>query len=357
MRAQFNNVYIRAIAACSGKTLHNVAKTCQSFLDEKHAARLVKTLGFENVREVPLTMTTADMCVEIAKDVITRCNIDKDSIDALIFVTQTNDSVAPASVFVMQDKLGLSANCYLNNITNGCAGSVHGIFEGACLINAGVAKRVLVCFGDTYCKVKDIEDSDQKANAALFGDGAGVVLLEKQENCAPIYFNVQAHGNLHKVIHDTKHSDRVERLKKAAAQGLVDESALLPYQTKGIQIEGTAIASYAIDNVIPNVNDLLSLANLTKDDVALFLLHQANKTILKAVALSMDVPQEKIPFVAQNTGNTSSASLALAICESHEVTNRLKDGLTVLSAFGVGMNVASMLCDLSKTTVLEAKYF
>ena len=70
MKAQFNNVYIRAIAACSGKTLHNVAKTCQSFLDEKHAARLVKTLGFENVREVPLTMTTADMCVEIAKDVI-----------------------------------------------------------------------------------------------------------------------------------------------------------------------------------------------------------------------------------------------------------------------------------------------
>ena len=176
MKAQFNNVCIRAIAACSGKTLHNVAKTCQSFLDEKHAARLVKTLGFENVREVPLTMTTADMCVEIAKDVIIKCNIDKDSIDALIFVTQTNDSVAPASVFVMQDKLGLSANCYLNNITNGCAGSVHGIFEGACLIKAGVAKRVLVCFGDTYCKVKDIEDSDQKANAALFGDGAGVVL-------------------------------------------------------------------------------------------------------------------------------------------------------------------------------------
>ena len=61
MRAQFNNVYIRAIAACSGKTLHNVATTCQSFLDEKHAKRLVKTLGFENVREVPLTMTTSDI--------------------------------------------------------------------------------------------------------------------------------------------------------------------------------------------------------------------------------------------------------------------------------------------------------
>ena len=99
------------------------------------------------------------------------------------------------------------------------------------------------------------------------------------------------------------------------------------------------------------------MANLSNDDVALFLLHQANKTILKAVALSMDVPQEKIPFVAQNTGNTSSASLALAICESQQVTDKLKDGLTVLSAFGVGMNVASMLCDLSKTTVLEAKYF
>lgn len=79
----------------------------------------------------------------------------------------------------MQNKIGLSSNCYLNNIINGCAGSMHGLLEGVSLISAGMASKVLVCFGDTYCKLHELADADQKANVALFGDGAGAILLEK----------------------------------------------------------------------------------------------------------------------------------------------------------------------------------
>lgn len=357
MLKKFDHIALRAIAAASGKTQHDVKEICSSFLDERHATRLVKTLGFEKVREVPFDMTCADMCVELAKKLLEDEGVATSDIGALIFVTQTNDTIAPATVFTMQHALGLSKDCYLNNLINGCAGSVHGIFEGCCLIEAGICSKVLVCFGDTYCKVHDIEDSSQKANAALFGDGAGVVLLERNENASPISFNMSSHGELAQVIHDGKYSERLLRLKNGVKHGLLSDDKLPSSTEEGIQIDGTAIASFAIDTVVPDVIALMNEAELKDDDISLYLLHQANKTILKAVALNLQIPFEKVPFVAENTGNTSSASLALALCESKSVQNAVKKAPVVLSAYGVGMNSASMIADLRKTHVFDAVYF
>lgn len=357
MFKQFSNVKISAIASASGKTQRNVVEICNSFLDERHSKRLVKTLGFENIRQIPLEMTTSDLCVDLCKDIFRKLNINPKDIGALIFVSQTNDSIAPATVFPMQKKLELSADCYLNNIINGCSGSMHGLFEGASLIASGVASKVLVCFGDTYCKYYELDNSDQKANVALFGDGAGVVLLEDSYEAPNLYFNYEAQGNFANAIQDSKYSERYARLSIGVAKGIVDKSALEQYSKKGLQIDGTAIASYAIDYVVPNLRTLIEKSNKNISDLSLFLLHQANKTVLKSVALTMDIDPEKVPFVAQNTGNTSSAALALAIGESKFVQDNLKKGYVALSAFGVGMNVISLLADLSNTVVLDTKYY
>jgi len=92
-------------------------------------------------------------------------------------------------------------------------------------------------------------------------------------------------------------------------------------------------------------------------DIPVFMLHQANKTVLKSVALTLGIDPGKIPFTADQTGNTSSAALALAISESDYVRQQITRGHTVLSAFGVGMNVISVLADLSKTRILTTRYF
>lgn len=357
MFKSFSNIKISAIASSSGKLQHNVETVCQSFLEERHCKRLVKTLGFEKVRQIPLNMTTADMCVDLCSDILDKMNVSPEEIGALVFVTQTNDSIAPATVFSMQKRLGLSADCYLNNLTNGCSGSMHGLFEGAALIASKVASKVLVCFGDTYCKILGIEDCDQQANAALFGDGAGVILLEEADNVPDLYFNYEMNGALDDVIRDSKYSERYERLKLGVKKGLLEESVLDPYSKKGLQIDGTAIASYAIDTVVPNVVSLLKRAGKEINDISIFLLHQANKTVLKSVALTLDIDPLRIPFVAKDTGNTSSAALALAIGETQSVQDDIKKGECVLCAFGVGMNVISALADLTKTVVLPTKYY
>ncbi len=357
MFKKFSNVKISAIASASGKEQHDVAEICSSFLDERHVKRLIKTLGFEKIRQIPLNMTTADMCVQLSNDLLEELKVSKSSIDALIFVTQTNDSIAPASVFSMQNRIGLSSDCYLNNIINGCAGSMHGLLEGVSLISAGMASKVLVCFGDTYCKLHELADADQKANVALFGDGAGVILLEKDTTAPDIFINYEAHGQFNLAIHDSKYSERLERLKIGVNEGTLEPSVLENYTQSGLHIDGTAIASYAIDYVVPNLRTLIEKSNKNISDLSLFLLHQANKTVLKSVALTMDIDPEKVPFVAQNTGNTSSAALALAIGESKFVQDNLKEGYVALSAFGVGMNVISLLADLSNTVVLDTKYY
>ena len=357
MFKKFSNVKITAIASASGKKQHDVAQVCSSFLDERHVKRLIKTLGFEKIRQIPLNMTTSDMCVELCNELLEDLKVPKSSVDGLVFVTQTNDSIAPATVFFMQNKIGLSSECYLNNMINGCAGSMHGLMEGASLISSGVASKVLVCFGDTYCKLHELDNSDQKANVALFGDGAGVILLEKDNSASDIFINYEAHGQFNQAIHDSKYSDRLERLKIGVKEGSLEPSVLEKYTQSGLQIDGTAIASYAIDYVVPNLLKLLEKSGKSLSDIPLFLLHQANKTVLKSVALTLDIDPEKIPFTASYTGNTSSAALALAIGESDYVRQQITHKNTVLSAFGVGMNVISVLADLSKTKILATRYF
>lgn len=357
MFKKFSNVKISAIASASGKEQHDVAEICSSFLDERHVKRLIKTLGFEKIRQIPLNMTTADMCVQLSNDLLEELKVSKSSIDALIFVTQTNDSIAPASVFSMQNKIGLSSDCYLNNIINGCAGSMHGLLEGVSLISAGMASKVLVCFGDTYCKLHELADADQKANVALFGDGAGAILLEKDTTAPDIFINYEAHGQFNQAIHDSKYSERLERLKIGVNEGTLEPSVLENYTQSGLHIDGTAIASYAIDYVVPNLLHLLEESGKSILDIPVFMLHQANKTVLKSVALTLGIDPGKIPFTADQTGNTSSAALALAISESDYVRQQITRGHTVLSAFGVGMNVISVLADLSKTRILTTRYF
>ena len=132
---------------------------------------------------------------------------------------------------------------------------------------------------------------------------------------------------------------------------------LAEFKDTGINIDGTAIASFAIDTVIPEIRSLMTASGFADNDLSLYLLHQANKTVLKAVALNLGVPVEKIPFTSENTGNTSSASLALSLCESESVKQEIKKAPVVMSAFGVGMHAASMLADLRDTHIYDAVYF
>ena len=326
MFKKFSNVKISAIASASGKEQHDVAEICSSFLDERHVKRLIKTLGFEKIRQIPLNMTTADMCVQLSNDLLEELKVSKSSIDALIFVTQTNDSIAPASVFSMQNRIGLSSDCYLNNIINGCAGSMHGLLEGISLISAGMASKVLVCFGDTYCKLHELADADQKANVALFGDGAGAVVLRGEE------------------------SESAEAVYTAMAHSAGDKGEALTLQygteeTPVIRMDGQAVFKFAVRKVPEIIEEMLKKADVSREDVDYFVLHQANRRIIEAAAKRVGVEIEKFPMNLGEYANTSAASVPILLNEMNR-DGKLKRGQKIiLAGFGAGLTWAGCLME------------
>ena len=121
-------------------------------------------------------------------------------------------------------------------------------------------------------------------------------------------------------------------------------------------MDGRAIFQFAVRKVPEVVDELLEKNNLKKEEIAYYLLHQANRRIVEAVAKRMDQPIEKFPMNLDEYGNTSSASIPLAICENPEIHNELKEKSVFLCGFGVGMTSANAIVDLSKTELMPALY-
>ena len=360
----FNHVQVSSIGASTGIKQFDVMNTCLDYLGEEKTKRLIKSLGFKKVRAYPLDITVADGCQRICEQLFEKRKLNPSDIDCLVFITQGPDSLTPATTFYLQAKLGLRSDVLLFDVTQGCAGFVYGLELASALIESKTCRNAIVIVGDTCCLAHDLTNLVQPANAALFGDGSGLAYLEYSDNCSPLSFTVIANGELSQTITSQSYSSRLyrNRLKERLSLGMTQEQYqdyLKQNKNKklsGSKISGTDIAMYAIDVVKPEIERTLQEALLTVDDISKFIVHQANKTILKSLALSLGCPFDKIPFLSSETGNTSSASIPLAICENPEIHNELKEKSVFLCGFGVGMTSANAIVDLSKTELMPALY-
>lgn len=360
----FNHVQISSIGAATGIKQFDVMNSCQSYLGEDKAKRLVKSLGFKKVRAFPLDITVADACQRICEQLFEKRNLTPSDIDCLVFITQCPDSLTPATTFYLQSKLGLRRDVLLFDVTQGCAGFVYGLELASALIESKTCRNAIVIVGDTCCLAHDLTNLVQPSNAALFGDGSGLAYLEYSDNCSPLSFTVIANGELSQTISSQSYSCRLKRkwLKERLSLGMTEyeyQEYLIRNKNnkkEGSMISGTDIAMYAIDIVKPEIDRTLQEAKLTVGDISKFIVHQANKTILKSLALSLGCPFDKIPFLSSETGNTSSASIPLAICENPEIHNELKEKSVFLCGFGVGMTSANAIVDLSKTELMPTIY-
>lgn len=359
----FNHVKVTAIGAATGKKQFDVMEACKDSLGEDKTKRLIKSLGFKKVRAFPLDNTTADGCQALCEQLFSERNLKPEDIDCVVFVTQCPDSLTPATTFLLQTKLGLRKDVLLFDLTQGCAGFVYGLEMASALIESKTCKNAIVIVGDTCCLAHDLSNLAQPANVALFGDGSGLAYLEYSEKASPISFSVVANGELAGTITSKANSIRLyrQKLKERLELGMSPDE-YYEYlknkadKTRGSKISGTDIALYAIDVVKPEIEKTLSQANLTVDDISKFIVHQANKNILNSLALTLGCAPDKVPFASSETGNTSSASIPLAICENPDMHEELKQKLVFLCGFGVGMTSANAIVDLSQTQLLPALY-
>ena len=261
--------------------------------------------------------TTASLAAEAGRKALESAGLLPSDVELLVLSTTTPDLTTPATSSIVQDLLGTSGGAF--DLNAACAGFVYSMVVAGGMVKMG-ANRVLVIGSDTLSKITDQND---RSTAVLFGDGAGAIVME---------------------------SDPVEDKILSYDLGVDGSAVPILYCNHGgyMTMEGREVFKKAVRVMVESSRNVLESAKLTVDDIALVVPHQANIRIIEAANQRLGIPMEKTAIVLDKTGNTSSASIPLALSAAAD-GGRLKEGDNVLfCGFGAGMTWSSAVVRWSR---------
>ena len=265
-------------------------------------------------------LASSDMGVEAVKDLLTKRGMDASEIDCVICATVTPDMVFPATANIICDKTGMT-NAFGFDMSAACSGFLYALTTGASFIESGRYKKVMIIGVD---KMSAIVDYTDRTTCIIFGDGAGAVLLEPNHEGNGILDSImKSDGSGAKHLHMKAGGS----LKPANAETVANKEHYI-YQ------EGQAVFKFAVKGMADVSYELMQRNNLTADDIAWLVPHQANLRIIDATANRMDLPKEKVMINIQKYGNTTAATLPLCLWDWEK---QLKKGQNIiLASFGGG---------------------
>jgi 3-oxoacyl-[acyl-carrier-protein] synthase-3 len=283
-------------------TNHDLERT----LDTNHEWIVERT----GIRERRVGGTTAGLSVEAGRQAIERAGLQPGDIDALILATTTPDRAVPGTSSTIQHALGLACGAY--DLNAACSGWVYGLVNAHGLIALG-AEKVLVIGTDTLARITDWTDRN---TAILFADGSGAAVLEAVEGSGQLLgWDLSADGSA--------------------------EGALYAEVGGKLQMEGREVFRRAVRIMVDSATASMEAAGVTADDLALVVPHQANIRIISASCERLGIELERASIVLDHTGNTSAASIPLALADALE-RGRIREGdLVLFVGFGAGMTAAS----------------
>jgi len=263
---------------------------------------------------------SSDMAVEAVKDLLAKRGIGPDEIECLICATVTPDMVFPATANIICDKAGIN-QAFSFDIGAACSGFLYALTTGASFIESGRYKKVVVVGVD---KMSSIIDYSDRATCIIFGDGAGAVLLEASD---------EQYGVLDSILRSDGSGRQYLHMK---AGGSVKPASVETVMSKEHYVyqEGQAVFKFAVKGMADVSYELMQRNNLTADDIAWLVPHQANLRIIDATANRMDLPKEKVMINIQKFGNTTAATLPLCLWEWEKKLH--KGDNIILAAFGGG---------------------
>ncbi|WP_312767508.1 ketoacyl-ACP synthase III [Epilithonimonas sp.] len=278
------------------------------------SAEKIKTkIGVESRHIADDAETAFDLAFKACEKIFK--NYDKNKIDFILFCTQSPDYFLPTTACILQDKLGLPKNIGALDFNLGCSGFVYGLTLAKGLIASGVAKNILLVTAETYSKFLDKND---KSNRTIFGDGAAVTIVEKDESKANYQFSVGTDGSgFNNLI-----------VENGAARNKAEQPTLF--------MKGPKIFTFAVENIPMLINDILEKNKAKLEEIDLFVFHQASSYMLNYLRNLCNIPEEKFFVDMKNIGNTVSASIPIALKLAWE-KGIIREGLKVMVVgFGVG---------------------
>jgi 3-oxoacyl-[acyl-carrier-protein] synthase-3 len=267
--------------------------------------------------------STTDLGTRAARAAMEMADVSPDKIDAIIVATVTADHLFPSAACMIQKELEAN-NAAGYDLSAGCSGFIYGLETANNSIRLGLAKTVLVIGAERLSSVVNWRD---RGTCVLLGDGAGAVILSSREDKGGILStHTRSDGRFWDLLHSEDGNDYLPEI--------LQDTALKPYI---LTMEGNRLFKQAVGSMAAIAEQAISQNGLTYDDIHLVIPHQANLRILQAVADKLKMPIEKFFTNLHKYGNTSSASIPIALDEANRGGLLTKDDHVLLVSFGAGL--------------------
>jgi len=340
---KFNNVGISAISACVPKTISD-NKRLTDILPEDEVQKTIENIGIKEKRFVDKDVCSSDLCFKAAEQLLMENNIDRNSIDALIFLSQTPDYKIPATAPVLQHRLGLPKTTLSFDINLACSGYVYALSTAFAYASLQGVNRVLLLVGETFSKITSPKD---KVNAPLYGDAGTATLIEKGD-FPDSHFLLCSDGSGKDAVIIPAGACRnpvtIENLKEVEM-----ENGNIRSENQ-IFMDGMDVFNFALSVVPKSIKEIVNMVQVTLDDVDYVVFHQANKFMTDFFAKKLKYPLDKVPYCIDRYGNTSSSSIPLTIVSELEGID-LKGKKVILCGFGAGLSWATAFIEFAQCNV------
>lgn len=301
------------------------------FMINKDLEKIVETsdewirtrTGIEK-RHITTTKSTADMAAEAAKGALEMAGISAEEIDLIITATLSGDYHTPSTACLVQAKLG-AKNAVCFDLNAACSGFLFSMNTAITYIQTGMAKTALIIGAETLSKLVDWTD---RSSCILFGDGAGAAVLAGDSS------KKDMEGKYTAVLH----SDGTRAEALTCEEELISNPLIkVDRKPQKVQMDGQAIFKFAVKNVPVCIQEVLEKANLPKEEVKYFILHQANERIIQSISKKLKLPIERFPMNVAECGNTSSASIPILLDKLNRDGMLERGDKIILSGFGGGL--------------------
>ncbi|NNE88461.1 MAG: ketoacyl-ACP synthase III [Silicimonas sp.] len=269
--------------------------------------------------------TTSDMAANAANAALKQAGLGASDIDALIVATSTADLTFPSAATMVQAKIGMESG-FAFDVQAVCAGFVFALANANALIVSGQAKRVMVIGAETFSRIMDWED---RTTCVLFGDGAGALIIEASKG--------DGTNNDRGILATDLHSDGRHR------EILYVDGGVSTHSTGHLRMQGKEVFRHAVEKLAATAHASLDSIGLSGDDVDWMVPHQANLRIINSTAKKMGLDMDRVVITVQDHGNTSAASIPLALSTGVERGQIKRGDLLVTEAIGGGLAWGSVI--------------
>ncbi|MBI2900146.1 MAG: ketoacyl-ACP synthase III [Planctomycetes bacterium] len=286
-------------------------------------AWIVERTGVRERRIAAAETTASDLASEAAKRALEAAELGPEDLDMIVFATSSPDRIVPASAVYLQKKLGAFNAGAVDNLA-ACSGFVYAFTSGASMVASGTSERCLVVGGEVLSKITDYQD---RTTCILMGDAAGAVVLGPSEDGSDVlYAKMRADGRLEDFI-----------IVPASGYATPPTDEAREKRQTYIRMKGREVYKFGVPKFVEAIRDALAACEMTLEDLDLLIPHQMNLRMIEAVAERLPFPMSRVLVNIQKYGNTSSASIPLALDEAVRGGRIRRGDRILLTAMGAGL--------------------